>query len=228
MVFANYDIALEMPEIGRIYPFGCYNWRVLDTQSDKVFLLSEYILEFKEYCSEEYANRIYSSVTWEKCTLRSYLNNEFLNKFSQLDKSRIIETTVKNSHNLWYGTRGGRDTIDKVFLLSVDEVEKYLGNNDDYRSRIRKRWINGNIVKHRKGALVSNINNEIRTATYFDVRTHSWWLRTPGRNSDYATRVDRKGVIYVGGESVECSFKFGAGVRPALWLNIGELNEVTA
>lgn len=59
-------------------------WLVLDVQSDKALLLSKYVLDEKAYNDEE----IY--VTWEGCSLRNWLNNDFTNSaFTKMNKRKF-------------------------------------------------------------------------------------------------------------------------------------------
>ena len=110
---------------GDIIQFGSYNWRVLDVQNNKALILTEKIIEERAYNNE------YKDVTWETCTLRKYLNNEFLSKFTGEDQRRIEETRIINRDNLKYGTKGGENTIDKVFILSLEEADKYFGDSGE-------------------------------------------------------------------------------------------------
>ena len=55
------------------------------------------------------------------------MNETFLEKaFGKEEQSRIVEVTNTNPDNKRYGTRGGRETKDKVFALSIDEANKYF------------------------------------------------------------------------------------------------------
>jgi hypothetical protein len=102
--------------VGENIEFGKYEWRVLDIQNNSALIITEYIIEQRAY------HDAYKDITWADCTLRKYLNDEFYNKFTITDKSRIIPVINKNHDNQWYGTKGGVDTKDSIFLLSVEEV----------------------------------------------------------------------------------------------------------
>ena len=68
-----------------------------------------------------------TSVTWETCALRGWLNETFVNEaFSELEQEAIIETQIDNPDNEKFGTFGGRPTKDKIWLLSTREVYKYF------------------------------------------------------------------------------------------------------
>ncbi len=66
-------------------------------------------------------------VTWESCALRKYLNGEFLEdgKFTPEELAMILTTNVENVANEEFGTDGGKNTQDKVFLMNEPEFAKY-------------------------------------------------------------------------------------------------------
>lgn len=105
---------------------GAVEWLVLDKKDGKELLISKYCLDAKEYDKNENNE----SVTWETCTLRQWLNDEFIDEaFAEKEKALICDTYLQNPDNPEYGTDGGNDTTDKVFLLSIDETSKYLSDN---------------------------------------------------------------------------------------------------
>lgn len=101
-------------EIGGIITFGNYEWQVLDKKDNAVLIITRYIIEEHAY------NDKYIDITWAECSLRKYLGGDFYNRFSVAEKSRIIPVTNMNYDNQWYGTRGGADTQDMIFLLSIE------------------------------------------------------------------------------------------------------------
>lgn len=113
--------------VGDTVTFGKENreWIVLDKEDGKALLLT------KESVGEKAYNDERVDITWEECTLRKWLNEDFYNdSFNKAQKSRICETTVKNEDNTEYNTGGGNNTTDKIFLLSIDEAEKYFEIRD--------------------------------------------------------------------------------------------------
>ena len=115
-------------EVNDELKFGDYYWYVIDKTSDSITLLCKEIVVQMPY------NDTDEDVTWEECSLRQWLNTEFYNGFSESENALIAETQVKNKDNSKYNTKGGNDTNDKIFLLSVDEIEgidkKILKSND--------------------------------------------------------------------------------------------------
>lgn len=107
--------------------FGANNlkWRVLKKQENKALLITEGIVVDKAY------NENGEKATWENCTLRKWLNEDFYNDtFTEEEKELIKMTTLSNPDNPEYGTDGGNDTEDKVFLLSIQEQQEYFDSNE--------------------------------------------------------------------------------------------------
>jgi len=88
-------------KIGDKLKFGEYEWRILNIKDDKVLILTEEIIELRDYHNKSV------DITWKYCELRRYLNGEFCDSFSENDRERIIETINTNYGNLWYGADGG-------------------------------------------------------------------------------------------------------------------------
>jgi hypothetical protein len=160
------------PALDKIYRFGNIDWSVLDVdrQKGKALLISNKIIEKRPY-NVEYAN-----ITWESCTLRKYLNGEFLNKLGAAE-SAIAETRNSNPNNPWYGTAGGNTTTDKVFLLSLDELVKYFGDSGDLANKRRKDYKGNSDLN---GYYVHDRYNNARIANYGSEGACWWWLRSPG------------------------------------------------
>lgn len=112
-------------------------WLVLARDGNKALLISRYWLDAQPY------NTDHTSVTWETCTLRTWLNVTFYNKaFSSDEQAAILTTSVDNGKNQGYSkwsTSGGNNTEDKVFLLSYAEANKYFGVTYDNISNTKSR-----------------------------------------------------------------------------------------
>lgn len=202
----NISVPLSQAAVGDIVEFGAYEqdkktsngaeaieWLVLNVQGGKALLISKDCLDARPYNEEQ------ESVTWETCTLRVWLNDDFLNTaFSAEEKARIPATAVENPDNLVFGTDGGNNTSDRVFLLSVGEAERYI-TSGSYQ-----------ITKPTPYAVA-------RGADKKDEGSASWWLRTPGSFHFNAYIEYGDGYVYYVYEYVRCPT---IGVRPALWVKL--------
>ena len=197
---------------GDVIQLGGIEWRVLEVKDGKALVISEKILSKRAYNLPD-SGWQWQPVTWEECSLRQYLNGEFYDStFSNEEKKRIVETTLENNDNPWYGMEGGNDTTDKVFLLSLEEVALYFGDSGG--------------LKNRPGDADSLKDqfNEKRIAKTQDGEARRWFLRSPGAfyrmcetNHAYAACVDKDGDIFVIGDYVTNAH---GGIRPALWLTL--------
>ena len=205
--------------VGNYVTFGTYpqtkagndatpiEWLVLARDGNKALLISRYGLDAQPY------NIVYTDVTWENCTLRTWLNWTFYNKaFSSAEQSAILTTNVDNSKKQCYSgysTDGGNNTQDKVFLLSYAEANKYFGVTYDNSSNTKSRVApTAYAIAH--GGWTSS-SNKTADSTY----AGRWWLRSPGRRQSNAASV------FADGSLLDLSVGSGsASVRPALWVNI--------
>lgn len=164
-------------------------WRVIKCENGEALLLSDIVLDKQKY------NKRLKKVSWEKSTLRKWLNKKFMNRaFSSSEQEAIRTTKVINEDNYYYKTDGGNDTLDKIYLLSLSETdeEKEYGFTDSY----------GMTIKY---------------SNYADLDDYQyWWLRTPGEKNISAAAVDMSGEAYVGGGESDMEL----GIRPVLHLNL--------
>lgn len=98
-------------------------WLVLSQDDDKLLVVSKYCLDYLTYPDDWTSN-----IVWETCSLRSYLNSDFYtDSFTEDEQQQIIRSENQNKASEdYYSTVDGNDTDDNVFLLSIDEVQKYL------------------------------------------------------------------------------------------------------
>lgn len=102
-------------------------WIVLEANENEALLISLYGLDCKEYDNHKYS----IDITWENCDLRKWLNDDFLKyAFSEEEIKRIKFSELKNDDNPECDTKGGNDTTDRIFCLSINEVEQYFSSDD--------------------------------------------------------------------------------------------------
>lgn len=169
-------------------------WLVLDRDGNRILVVSKYALDCMPY------NEKWSHTSWEKCSLRAWLNDKFLNSaFTIEEQSLIPELTVKAVDNYKRNTRYNNDTYDKVFLLSIYEADEYFFSDENRQcfptayTKSRDCYINP------------------------DINTCCWWLRAPGYYLSYAADVQSSGDIFDGGAQVDST---GIAIRPAIWIQL--------
>ena len=183
-------------------------WIVLEKSDNKVLLLSKMGLDAVPFNNKS-PNRKDRFVTWETCSLRSWLNNDFIKlAFEDIEQKMISTVLIDNS--IKQAASGSNDTYDKIFLLSYHEV------HDIYFSDVDKP-----ILCSPTAYAISRSTNE-----YGSVKEEStWWLRSPGYNYQTASVANRS-------RSVETRSSFMTSrhvcVRPALWLDLSIINSEVA
>ena len=191
----NGDVIIENTKYHKTekdyFKYEPIKWRVLQSENGEAFLLSDVILDKQLYNEND------KYVTWEKSSLRAWLNKKFIKRaFIDEEREKINITEIINQDNPVYGTEGGNNTFDKIFLLSLSEVSE-----------------------QQDGEKYGFLDDEIRACGKSDFsKTGSWWwLRAPGYASDSAAVVSCRGWVARSGRDV---YYFYDGVRPALHLNL--------
>ena len=206
-------------------------WLVLDVQDNKALLLSKYLLDAQPY----HTSRV--RITWENCSLRAWLNNQFLNQaFTSAEQAAILTTLVDNSleqeYNLGRGYTGGNNTNDKIFLLSFKEANMYLdvkpsdqsstGTNQKATAASTQYALTNTKVRY----FLSS--NESKTSEGKNAGV--WWLRSNGymdRVNPGATNVSIIGTfVELGDFNAIRLNEPNCGVRPALWVDLEEISNL--
>ena len=197
-------------------------WRVLSVEGDDAFLVADKNLDCQRY------NDTYEDVTWETCTLRSWLNgygeeenvckkdyrseNFMEYAFTAKEQAAIQTADLVNKNNLEYGTNGGNNTSDQVYPLSIEEATNpaygFSSSIEDYAES--RRALNTAFTKG-QGAYTSE--------EY--VGNGYWWLRSPGRFNYKASYMFYRGNVYMHGNSVH---DINLTIRPALHLNLSSVS----
>ena len=195
----NGDVIIENTKYHKTekdyFKYEPIKWRVLQSENGEAFLLSDVILDKQLYNEND------KYVTWEKSSLRAWINKKFIKRaFIDEEKEKINITEIVNQDNPVYGTEGGNNTFDKIFLLSLSEVSE-----------------------QQDGEKYGFLDDEIRACGKSDFsKTGSWWwLRSPGSYSLDAAEVNDDGWVGRNGSRVDSSY---GGVRPALHLNLSSSN----
>lgn len=203
-------------------------WKVLDVQDGKALVISEKILARVRH---RYVEDGHGAVTWETSRVRQWLSEDFFDAaFSDEEKTAVYLTNVKSEPNPDYtDTDPGKDTQDYVFVLGLEQYDAYFADDGDLFDAI---------APYTEVARVGNPyakDELVRTAKYYPmnnaVRGNAdgsagwWWLRTVGQDyaadGNFMMRVDAAGKADGVGSDADC------GVRPAMWVDVDTLTNVT-
>ena len=172
-------------------------WRVLSVEGDDAFLMADQAIESRPFDEEG------SAVTWEKCSLRKWLNEDFIKEaFTEEEQAAIMETTVVNKDNEEYNTEAGADTQDKIYLLSIDEAaDTQYGFEESDKAAFHR-------TSPAREVAQTMYSSEAYNAFF-------WWLRSPGKENC----VSNVGMAGDGDSEGTFAQTYGA-VRPVLHLKL--------
>ena len=199
-------------------------WRVLEVRDGTALLLSDAAVDCEPFQAD------LRDVSWENCTLRSWLNGygaeanasavsyagtgeSFLAMaFSAEEQAAILETAVRNEKNYYFGMDSGAGTGDRIFLLAESELFVHdsaeihgFSRRDDVADRAKQ--FRPTAYALRKGAWQES-----------GERGNVFWItRTTGYTHANVVYVDESGYMYNRGILVTCG---DAAVIPALVLDL--------
>lgn len=192
--------AIQTSSVGDSVTFGGYEqdvnitngkekieWIVLEKDEEKVLLISKYCLDQEPDID---------SLQWETSNVRKWLNNDFFNTaFTECQQEKVFLSEIQNMQDGNVRTMAN-NTVDHVYLLSVDEVKKYFPTASDRIAECTQYLIQ----------------------TY-EAETAGWWaLRTPTNSDRCVACIDDYGQIH-DNDMVVFS---GKTVRPVICVDISE------
>ena len=177
-------------------------WIVLKEEDGRKLLISKYCLDAMAYHNGE------TTTTWAECSLREWLNDAFLTSaFTEEEQSQIQTVTLENPDSVitrkdYDGsekttvTESCGDTEDRIFLLSVEEVEEYLPAEEE------------RIAMATEYAIAQR-------RSFGDQKESIWWLRSIGMLQDRAMNIQQDGTVETRNPVYSGTFT----VRPAMWIS---------
>ena len=174
---------------------------MLDIKDQYALLISRYGLDVQPF----HVN--WEDVTWENCTLRDWLNHDFMyTAFTPKERSSVLVTSVDNSQSQGSGewdAPGENNTYDRVFLLSYAEAEKYLSSNPSRQCEPTPYAASKATDKYS--------GNYERSGNY-----RWWWLRTSSFSPSTRDLAGAEGYLgFIDGVDSKSPL-----VRPAFWVDL--------
>ena len=160
-------------------------WRVLAVEDGRALLMTEKGI----ICIPD---KLKQRGVWADSYVRMLLNGGFFETaFSEKEKEWIIEITNKTPDNKKAKVKGGPDTTDRVFLLSLEEMLEYIPDEED------------------RNCMPTGYSCHQHSTE----RDHpSWRLRTPGKDGRGSVAV-KGSYIAMSGNTTGYSL-----LRPAIWV----------
>ena len=180
-------------------------WKILDEKDGKSLLFPLKGLDVTPF------NKTLEDTYWANSYVRGWLNEEFTKAAFGNQLSQVEETEVINKKNFYFDTYCGEKTVDRLFLLSEEEVfssEKASSYGFACSDAIEdsNRMIQPTRYALSKGAWASSTDGN-----------SFWMLRTNGYNASNTVYVNDDGNIYNRGMPVTCQ---DAIVMPACWVSL--------
>lgn len=232
-------VVLKDAKIGDIVQMGTYEqdgdaetedpicWDVLDKDGDAVLLISHDVIAYQRFSDSR------KCVIWEDSEIRTWLNQEFYAEaFDETEQASIRETTLENPSTVGFAAhvdpsgdvqvRESRpDTKDKIFLLSWKEAEQYYGNRLTDASVLGRKPSRA-VLQKRKAIFTDLIIEELPAMYPYSrhlpdgTERLPWMLRSTGMK-DYTIFV----IGYEGKWDQDYPDSYN-GVRPVMWVNVGD------
>lgn len=182
-------------------------WRVLSVSEDgkEALLLSEKSLDDKPY------HIIREEVTWEECSLRSWLNGydgTWNKACMDYRESNFLDEAFSKEEQLYIKDSMVEQNVkDKIFLLSAQEV------TDVSVGFFEKQEVPdyGRVAYATTFCMKQEDENRVD-------KNEAWWLRTSGNNRKKASVVMFDGSVYTDGHNIELR----EDVRPVLRIRLDE------
>ena len=190
-VFGDYPQGAD----GELEPI---EWDILCKNDDKALIISHYILDIGKFDSD--------NNNYKNSEIRQWLNDTFYNiAFKKPQQDCILVTDVKNDVENDVYEIVSENTLDKVFLLSLEEAIRFY--KTEYGVYFSRR-AQGTDYAKAKGLYISNCQ--------YSEGNSDWWLRSPSFN-------DSAEVLYINGRGNDVYANVisrSIGIRPALWIKI--------
>lgn len=164
-------------------------WMVLDEKDDRLLVISVKALETMVY---DDTMGLSSHIWWENCSLRKWLNKDFLSAaFSADEQKNILSTklTTKDTH-------GTFETKDQLFCLSIADLRQYFPTNESMMCKgteVAKKangsvgesgnvcwWLRNILVSENWESMAYDSAAYVQNSPLYDINSKGCWLATRG------------------------------------------------
>ena len=196
--------ALAAANVGDTVTFGLYpvdksgntapmEWTVLKKEDNRMLVITSKIIDKSAYHS------VSENLSWATSDLRAWLNGPFYQlAFTQEEQAMIPAVTLAPTANPKYRTSNGAETVDRIFVLSLEEAGTLF---PDDPSRLG----------------YTTLYAQSR-GYYFGGKINCWWLRDLGASPSLAALVGNSGSLGTYGYRADNS---EYAIRPAMWIDFG-------
>lgn len=194
---------------GLYYDLDYMEYVKREAESGNGSLLSEYIPEGFDHFSENWGESLQSEYIldwldedigywyWKGSYVRAWLNEGFMGcAFSETEASNIQKNLCEDNKGSGNPNAATNNTMDWIFLLSEDEIERYMPIKEDRR------------------ALATSYALENGKASEQNNGYSYWWLRVAGRYEGESVGSE--------GHISHNSSQSRSGIRPAMWYKLPE------
>lgn len=217
-------VALKDAEIGDIVQMGTYEqdgdtetedpiyWDVLDKDGDSILIISHDVIGYQRFSDSP------NCVIWEDSQIRTWLNEEFYtDAFDKETQARIKGYVTSGVDEANQESRG--DATDRIFLLSQKEIEKYYGHKLPKAEALLCKPSKA-VLQRYEEIKQQRVREKIPFAESAPDVTEgiSWMLRSTGKSQNHIS------IIRGDGYYSQCMADYYQGVRPAMWIDVGDEN----
>ena len=217
-------VTLKDAEIGDIVQMGTYEqdgdaetedpiyWDVLDKDGDSILIISHDVIGYQRFSDSP------NCVIWEDSQIRTWLNEEFytdaFDKETQARIKRYVTSGVDEANQESMG-----DTTDRISLLSRKEIEKYYGHKLPKAEALLCKPSKA-VLQRYEEIEQQRVREKVPFVTSVpDVSEGiSWMLRSTGKSQNQIS------IIRGDGYYSQCLADYYQGVRPAMWIDVGDEN----
>ena len=211
--------SLKNAEVGQLVSFGHYEqdndpattnedilWVVLENNGKELKLMSLYCLDVIPMMITD------DPMSWEGSYARAFLNDEFLkNAFSASEQAKLKTVTVENKPNPLHGTPNGDNTLDRVYLPSLDEIMEMYDIPEAKEQGYANLFAHATEYTQSKGV-------------WLEIPGSSkcwWWLRSSGGSESNAAEVGSGGYLSFNGTDADGDpLGGGRAIRPIIHVSV--------